>query len=69
MATSHKYHNTETKRWSYGAEIEVVDWPNREPLQKLMPRGIKKRVRFSFRTGRNMQLNEVFEDFRREEPL
>src|ERR1700692_2559780 len=32
MATSHKYVNTETKRWSYGAELELVNWPNREPL-------------------------------------
>ncbi len=32
MATSHKYVPTEKKRWTYGAELELVDWPQREQL-------------------------------------
>lgn len=35
MATSHKYNQT-FKKWSYGAELEFVDWPRNEPL----PRGM-----------------------------
>jgi hypothetical protein len=32
MATSYRYVPTETRRWTYGAELELVDWPCREPL-------------------------------------
>jgi hypothetical protein len=32
MATKHRYTCKETRRWTYGAELELVDWPRREPL-------------------------------------
>ncbi len=32
MATSHRYTNAEATRWTYGAELELVDWPRRELL-------------------------------------
>ena len=35
MATSHKYKQSFTK-WSYGSELELVDWPRRESLPKGM---------------------------------
>jgi len=35
MATKHKY-ACSAKHWTYGAELEYVDWPRREPL----PRGM-----------------------------
>ncbi len=35
MATSHKYHCT-SKRMTFGAELELVDWPRNEPLPKGM---------------------------------
>jgi hypothetical protein len=35
MATSHKYVQA-FKRWSYGAELELVDWPRNAPLPKGM---------------------------------
>lgn len=35
MATTHKYHCTETKKFTYGAEIEVVDWDRRRA--RLLP--------------------------------
>lgn len=31
MATSYKYQST-SDIWTYGAELELVDWPRREPL-------------------------------------
>ena len=36
MATKHKYKHKESKRWTYGAELELADWPRREPLPKGM---------------------------------
>lgn len=35
MATSHKYEQKSVK-WTYGAELEFVDWPRNEPLPKEM---------------------------------
>ena len=35
MATSHKYTQT-SKVWTYGSELELVDWPRNEPLPKGM---------------------------------
>lgn len=32
MATSHKYEQKEKKRWTYGAELEIIDWPRNEKL-------------------------------------
>jgi hypothetical protein len=32
MATSYKYAPLKTLKWSYGAELELADWPIREPL-------------------------------------
>lgn len=32
MATNYKYKPLKTKKWSYGAELELVDWPQDEPL-------------------------------------
>jgi len=31
MATTHKY-SCDSNKWTYGAELELVDWPNSEPL-------------------------------------
>lgn len=35
MATSHKYEQTSTK-WTFGAELELVDWPRNDPLPEGM---------------------------------
>lgn len=32
MATRHKYKHKEKKRWTYGAELELADWPRQEKL-------------------------------------
>lgn len=32
MATSHKYVHTEAKIWTYGAELEFIDWPRHDAL-------------------------------------
>ena len=36
MATKHKYKHPWKKDWTYGAELELADWPRNEPLPKGM---------------------------------
>lgn len=36
MATKHNYVNREKVRWTYGAELELADWPRNEPLPEGM---------------------------------